>query len=439
VLVYVGPSLDADQVLERIPEAIVRPPANQSDLISDVLALEPTHVLLIDGNFASSLSVWQKEIVYALQIPGVRAIYGAASMGALRAADLSEFGMIGSGRIFRWYDEGVITDESEVSVMYYPRPDGSYVTTTIPLVNVRAALDAAVDAEAIEPEYAGKVFEFARSVPWQERTTQLIARLGEGLMGWIDRHDQKKIDALELVCTFQELKPRPVFATAKPENLSLYFSAQFERDRQVSVNGTPIALQHLDAFIMLHDVDYAQKLMDANNRKCALLLADMYRVTVNQADFDAQWARFCARLSLTTAEMHQDWMRQNNINLKEFCRLMLEDARMHKLHRALNVVHSLRRNTQRLFDYLRTSDSYAYWAGEAACQEERIRRRGEESISLDLENNPHQLMLSHLQRTGLSIAGSLESYAAECGFGTLPELVVALERDRLGIEEETHA
>src|SRR5215472_6578643 len=82
VLVYVGPSLDAEQVSERIPEAIIRPPAKQSDLISDLLELEPTHILLIDGEFSQALSVWQKEIIYALQIPGVKAVYGASSMGA---------------------------------------------------------------------------------------------------------------------------------------------------------------------------------------------------------------------------------------------------------------------------------------------------------------------------------------------------------------------
>jgi hypothetical protein len=277
-------------VRERIPEAIIRPPAKQSDLISDLLEFEPTHVLLIDGEFSQALSVWQKEIIYALQIPGVKGVYGAASMGALRAADLADFGMVGCGRIFRWYDEGVITDESEVSLLYYRRPDGSYVCATVPLVNVRAALDRAVGMGVLELEKAQAIFEFAASVHWTERTPAILGRVG-GLLSWLETVDQKKVDALELVCTFQDLSPRAGF------------SAQFERDRLVTIGDTRMALQHLDAYIMLHDVDYHQKLQDANNRTLALLMADMYRVTINQAEFDQEWAQFCARLSLATATL----------------------------------------------------------------------------------------------------------------------------------------
>jgi hypothetical protein len=433
VLVYVGPSLDADQVLERIPEAIIRPPAKQSDLISDLLEVEPTHILLIDGEFSQALSVWQKEIIYALQIPGIKAVYGAASMGALRAADLADYGMVGCGRIFRWYDEGVITDESEVSVLYYRRPDGSYVTATVPMVNVRAALDKAVEIGAVELENAQAIFEYCAQIHWTERTPAVLGRI-PGFLSWLEKIDQKKADALELVCTFDGLRPRAGFVAPKPDALSLNFSAQFERDRLVRVKGTRMALQHLDAYIMLHDVDYHQKLQDANNRTLALLIADMYHVTISQADFDSEWAKFCARLGLSTVEMHQDWMKKNNINLREFCKLMIEEARIRKLHRALSIRSGVRRNSQRLFDYLRVSDSYAYWADEAAQHEARIHKRGDETISIDLDANPHQLMMKHLARTGLSIAGTLENYVQEAGFGSIPELAVALERDALGAD-----
>lgn len=436
VLVYVGPSLDSEEVLERIPDVVIRPPAKQSDLISDLLQFEPTHILLIDGEFSQALSVWQKEIIYALQIPGVKAVYGSASMGALRAADLADYGMIGAGRIFRWYDEGVITDESEVSVLYYRRPDGSYVTATVPLVNVRAALDKAVEMGAIELDQAESIFSFCASIHWTERTKESL-RCVSGLESWLDKVDQKKADAMELVCTFETLKPRAGFVAPKPDSLSQNFSAQFERDRLVNIEETRMALQHLDAYIMLHDVDFHQKLQDANNRVLTLFLADLYHVAASQAEFDSEWAKFCARLNLVTVEMHQEWMARNNINLREFCKLILEETRIAKVHRALSVVSGVRRNSQRLFDYLRVSDSYGYWAREAGGHEDRIRERGaEEAISVNLDANPHQLMMKHLARTGLSIAGTLEGYVQEAGFGSIPELTVALERDALGADND---
>lgn len=435
VVVYVGPSLEASAVFEQIPNAIVLPPVRQSDLISDLMELEPTHILLIDGEFQQSLAVWQKEIVYALQIPGVKAVYGASSMGALRAADLSDFGMIGSGRIFGWYDEGLIYDESEVALVYYQRPDRSYVSTTVPLVNVRAALAAALEAEALELEEAEIIFRRARAIHWTERTMTALAKASEGFLPWVEEHDQKRIDAYELVCTFASLAPREGAQKPQVEELSPFFRAQFERDRMVRIGPTGIALQHLDAFITLHDVDYGQKIWDANNRALALLLADMYRVTVSQGEFDTEWSRFCARYSLTTVEAHQGWMKENNINLREFCRLMLESARLRKLHRTLGVKALHRRNTQRLLDYLRSCDAYSYWAKEAAAFEERITKSGSlDTLHVDLGANPHAMMMEHLAKSGQSIDGTLETYVDETGFNSLTELTVALARDKLGEE-----
>jgi hypothetical protein len=437
VLVYVGPSLKAESVLDQIPEAIIRPPVRQSDLISDLMDYEPTHILIIDGEFQGSLSVWQKEIIYALQIPGVKAIYGASSMGALRAADLSDFGMIGCGKIFRWYDEGVITDESEVSVVYYQRPDGSYVATTIPLVNVRAALLAALEREAIEPEHAEKIFRYAASIHWSERTPEALGKIGGNFLSWIGAHNQKQTDAYELCCTFRSLRPREGAQKPKIDELSPFFRAQFERDRMVKIGETQIALQHLDAFITLHDIDYSQKIWDANNRTCALLLADLYRVAITQTEFDTEWSRFCARHNLATIEAHQDWLKENNINLAEFCRLMLESGRLRKLHRALGVKALHRRNTQRLLDYLRSADAYSYWAKEAGTFEERITKSGAlDGLLIDLDTNPHKLMMDHLAKSGQSVDGDLETYVQETGFNSLTELSIALERDRLGEEKQ---
>src|SRR5262249_41312237 len=111
---------------------------------------------------------------------------------------------------------------------------------------------------------------------------------------------------------------------------------------------------------------------------------------------------------------------------------MLEEARIRKLHRALSVSHAFRRNTQCLFDYLRVSDSYCYWSEQAAEHEKRIQQKGDESIEIDLDANPHALVMKHLQKTGITMTGSLEDFIREAGFGTTPELITALKRDHLG-------
>ena len=42
-------------------------------------------------------------------------VFGAASMGALRAAELAPFGMIGVGAIFAAYRDGRLTGDDEVA------------------------------------------------------------------------------------------------------------------------------------------------------------------------------------------------------------------------------------------------------------------------------------------------------------------------------------
>ena len=56
---------------------------------------------VIDGYFEIVPTVWHKEILWAMQA-GIH-VYGAASIGALRAAELDVFGMRGIGRIYEGF------------------------------------------------------------------------------------------------------------------------------------------------------------------------------------------------------------------------------------------------------------------------------------------------------------------------------------------------
>ena len=101
-VVFAGPSIYglAKHTLAGIE---LRPPAACGDILracrSDV-----SRIGLVDGVFETSPSVWHKEILFALS-RGIR-LFGAASMGALRAAECHHFGMEGLGRIFEQYKSG---------------------------------------------------------------------------------------------------------------------------------------------------------------------------------------------------------------------------------------------------------------------------------------------------------------------------------------------
>jgi hypothetical protein len=89
-----------------IPGARVHPPVRHGDVLSIDAAAGDT-VVIIDGAFFHAAAVRHKEILELLA-RGVRVV-GAASMGALRAAELWRYGMIGVGDIFSKYAGGAIS------------------------------------------------------------------------------------------------------------------------------------------------------------------------------------------------------------------------------------------------------------------------------------------------------------------------------------------
>jgi hypothetical protein len=89
---------------------------------------------LVDGLFGTVPSVWHKEILYAIAMGAE--VVGAASMGALRAAELDQFGMVGIGVIYRCYRREILIDDDEVSVLHAIGAMG-FAPLTIPMINLR--------------------------------------------------------------------------------------------------------------------------------------------------------------------------------------------------------------------------------------------------------------------------------------------------------------
>ena len=79
------PVLAAAAAPGRSGRSIWRPPARQGDVYRAALA-RPAIIGIIDGYFETMPTVWHKEILWAMA-KGIH-VYGAASIGALRAAEL---------------------------------------------------------------------------------------------------------------------------------------------------------------------------------------------------------------------------------------------------------------------------------------------------------------------------------------------------------------
>jgi len=86
VYVFCGPTHVAAGDLD--PGWVLLPPAEQGDVYR-AAARKPDAIGIVDGRFQDVPAVWHKEVLWAMSrgIP----VYGAASMGALRAAELAAF------------------------------------------------------------------------------------------------------------------------------------------------------------------------------------------------------------------------------------------------------------------------------------------------------------------------------------------------------------
>jgi hypothetical protein len=162
-VVYLGPSLPLDAA-KGILQAEYRPPIRRGDL-ARLFPHPPGFVGIVDGEFYQSLAVSPKEILPLLDA-GVT-VLGAASMGALRAAETWRYGMIGVGRIFRLYRAGAIDGDDEVAVTYCPE---TYRTSSEPLVNFRLALADARRSGLITAALSSRLIRRLKRLYFPERT-----------------------------------------------------------------------------------------------------------------------------------------------------------------------------------------------------------------------------------------------------------------------------
>ena len=96
IFIFTGPTL-RPEASRKILDAIYLPPVSQGDVYR-VAVKKPFAIGIIDGYFDRVPAVWHKEILWAMT-QGIH-VFGAASMGALRAAELAPFGMQGIGWIY---------------------------------------------------------------------------------------------------------------------------------------------------------------------------------------------------------------------------------------------------------------------------------------------------------------------------------------------------
>ncbi|MBL7256030.1 TfuA-like protein [Paractinoplanes lichenicola] len=173
--VFAGPSRPA-ALGPAVEDAVVwHPPIRHGDLFR----LRPdagTDILIIDGLYQQHAPIRHKEIIAALR-QGVR-ISGAASMGALRAVELGEYGMRGFGTVFQWYATGRLESDADVALTHGPAEEG-YRPFTVTIVSILAATDWLCATGALSRSAGDRLVGLCQQAHFTARSRGLLRRLAD--------------------------------------------------------------------------------------------------------------------------------------------------------------------------------------------------------------------------------------------------------------------
>lgn len=204
--VFLGPTLDEQTAKTYLPDAYYHPPIACGDLLR-LLRLKPKQVVIIDGFYEFTPAVWHKEIMIAMDA-GVE-VWGAASMGALRASELHHFGMHGVGEIFEAFANGTLNDDDEVAVLHKSKQEG-FAPLNDAMVNIRATLKEAIKHSVIDEQVENAIIEYCKAQFYpNRRLIDAISNLKPkyktaltALEKWLEINgviDRKRLDAIAVL------------------------------------------------------------------------------------------------------------------------------------------------------------------------------------------------------------------------------------------------
>ena len=396
-IVFLGPTL-ATPIARRELDAVYLPPAAQGD-VYQAARQQPVAIGIIDGFFERLPAVWHKEILWAIQ-NGIR-VFGAASMGALRAAELSTFGMEGVGRIFRAFRDGLLEDDDEVAVAHADAEAG-YRVASEAMVNVRWTIEAAISQQVISEATGAIVLRAAKDLFYADRTYSAIleAALERGadsaaiaaLEPWLvrGRVDQKAIDAREMLgCMRQRLSDSepPSSITFRMEETIFWHHAMME----VAIDGTAgsVPLDALLDELRLHGQAYVVARHAALIRAAATDMARRRRINLAAADLEASAIRFRRERSLLRAAEFGEWLTTNGLSEPEYRELIAEQT-------ALGWVSAMYSNEVKHFilSELRVRGRYATLLVRAQDKRQRLMKNGLNGIQ-HIDGRPSRATLLH--------------------------------------------
>ncbi len=168
IIIYAGLSLpfsEAKEILDSNEnvEVIYKRPIQRGDL-NLALKENPDIIGIIDGVFHQNSAVGHKEILTVMK-KGIK-VYGASSMGALRASELDTLGMIGIGYVYNQYASGEVDSDDDVAVML---DSETLEALSVPLINMKYVFTNAAAENIITEEEKEELLQIAKKTFYPKR------------------------------------------------------------------------------------------------------------------------------------------------------------------------------------------------------------------------------------------------------------------------------
>lgn len=162
-VIFLGPSLSIEKARD-ILDADYRLPAKKGDLLKLILR-DVDIVGLIDGYFLQDYPPTPIEVYNLLRKKNVK-VFGSSSLGALRAVELGKYGMIGIGKIFTLFRDGILNSDDEVAVTF--TENSNYKSEA--LIDIRYNLFLAQKDKYIDQKTKKAILKVSRNIYFPYRT-----------------------------------------------------------------------------------------------------------------------------------------------------------------------------------------------------------------------------------------------------------------------------
>lgn len=169
-IIFLGPSLQINKA-KKIIHADFRPPAKKGDFINLSLLSEKREIVLIDGVFLQDYPPTPIEVFQVINNKNFK-VYGASSIGALRAVELEKFGMKGIGKIFELFKKNIVNSDDEIAVTF----DSDYNLLSEAMIDIRYNIFLGWRKGIIDKETKQIMIKLAKRIYFPFRTYENIIK-----------------------------------------------------------------------------------------------------------------------------------------------------------------------------------------------------------------------------------------------------------------------